>query len=580
MKSLRARRHRSGAADTPADGPSTWNTLGTLGAGSIAAVDPRGVIFPFARPVSIECWFGVGDRWFRGGAGDGVRQRRIDGLPILETRQRAGDDDLVATVWADESGDARGRVVVELANETADAVIVAVVVRPHGLHGPGSIEHVRIAETLVVVDRTPLIDLGRLPGDVVTAEDADRFNPALHTVLGLDRSALQRDLDMASAKGFASLAALLPLTPGVDRRIEIFDGAEAASVAAAPLDNVVSGWNVHLSSAAEFELPRWPSHVPSSLITGVVTAVPDRHGPSGDSEWTEADDALLSTALSGVGIDWGAAEILDRLLDAVISGRIERKNWVAVACAVAAGVESPAALEVYANHGEALAVVAGEALSRVANESLAARLATALEIVHGADAAADARAIHARPDAGASLLALRHGFGSVGLEVTDSSLAELDAESRALGISTKMLMSVHGGASFEPIVAIRSAAGSTWRWGRGRCGDSPHARAALLIALRGLCVAESSATLDLLPGADTTWLGQSASFSRLPTAHGALSCALRWHGARAALLWEFEHSVPDDLVITCTALDPSWRGSGSAGEVLLAEPTHLLDGAT
>jgi len=42
------------------------------------------------------------------------------------------------------------------------------------------------------------------------------------------------------------------------------------------------------------------------------------------------------------------------------------------------------------------------------------------------------------------------------------------------------------------------------------------------------------------------------------------------------LLWEFDQSVPDDLVITSSILDPTFSGSGASGEVLLAEPTHLV----
>lgn len=576
MKSLRARRRRSAADDAPTDGPSSWNTVATLGAGAVAAVDGRGAVYPYGRPVSVECWFGVGDRWLRGGSGDGVRQRRVDGLPIIETRQRPGDDDLVLTTWADESGDGRGRVVVELVNETDEAVVVAVVVRPHAIDHRGTIGEIRVAGSLVVVDRVPLVELGREPGDVVTADDPDRAEPAVLTALGLDRSALQRDNAMESPDGTASLAALIPLTPGVDRRIEIFDGAEAASVASAPLENITNGWKAHLGSAAEFELPRWPGHVPAALITGAIAAVAEHGAPPGDDLWREGDDALLATALAGIGVDWGAAEILDRLLDGVVAGRIDREAWVGVACAVAAGAHAETVVRTLEQHGEALAVVSGESLSTIDNASLRERLVVALAAVHGVEAADDAQSIRPKVNADATRVALRHGFGLGAGARSTPAFDDLADQGRAITIAAQMLAAAALGESFEPIVPVRSAAGSTWRWSRGRCGDSPHARAALLIAMRGLCVAESPKVVDVFPGADKTWLGQSAAFSRLPTAHGTLSCALRWHGARAALLWEFDHPVPDDLVITSSILDPTLSGSGASGEVLLAEPTHLV----
>ena len=574
MKSLRVRRRPPAAEATPISPAFPWNTVATLGAGSVAAVDGRGAIFPYRRPVSIECWFGVGDRWLRGGSGDGVRQRRVDGLPIIETRQRAGDHDVVLTAWADESGDAKGRVIVELSNDTGDAAVVAIVVRPHGLQGAGSIGSVRVADTLIVADRVPLVDIGRQPGDVIVAPDPDRDHPAMYDLFDLDRSELRGDDALQSTDGVASLAALIPLTPGVDRQIQIFDGGEAASVAPAPLDNVLNGWKAHLEAAAEFELPRFPDHLPPSLVAGVVGAVADHGKPPADALWVEADDALLATALSGIGLHWGAAEILERLLDGVVTGRIPRETWVDVACAIAAGDRSSAVEGVLARHGEAFVAVTGEALSTVSSAVLQDRLVAAVERVHGGAAADDARSIAARPIATAAVRARRHGFGVDRVE-GDASAGDPADEGPAFAVAAKILAAVDSAESYEPIVPLRSAAGTTWRWSRSACGDSPHARAALLIALRRVCLTESVGAVDLFPGADQTWLGQSAAFRRLPTAYGNLSCALRWHGARAALLWEFDDAVPDDVVITSSILDPSFTGLGASGEVLLAEPTHL-----
>ena len=62
------------------------------------------------------------------------------------------------------------------------------------------------------------------------------------------------------------------------------------------------------------------------------------------------------------------------------------------------------------------------------------------------------------------------------------------------------------------------------------------------------------------------------SFSRLPVAGGRLSCALRWHGARPALLWEFDGDMPEGYRLTCTALDPEFESTESSGEVLLNVP--------
>ena len=44
--------------------------------------------------------------------------------------------------------------------------------------------------------------------------------------------------------------------------------------------------------------------------------------------------------------------------------------------------------------------------------------------------------------------------------------------------------------------------------------------------------------------------------------------AVRWHGARPALLWEA--SAP--MRLTCTGLDPTWSSTEPRGEALLQAP--------
>ena len=110
-----------------------WNTLSTLGTGAVADVDHKGRISMRERPLSIDLWVGSGDRWWFPGREASVRQRRVEGLPVLETRMRVSDSDVVFTCWADEPGDDRGRVVVQLSTETDDPVVIGIVVRPFAL---------------------------------------------------------------------------------------------------------------------------------------------------------------------------------------------------------------------------------------------------------------------------------------------------------------------------------------------------------------------------------------------------------------------------------------------------------------
>jgi hypothetical protein len=86
-------------------------------------------------------------------------------------------------------------------------------------------------------------------------------------------------------------------------------------------------------------------------------------------------------------------------------------------------------------------------------------------------------------------------------------------------------------------------------------------------------VRERPGTIDLLPGFPPDWLGQSVTVDAVPLHSGSLSFAVRWHGARPALLWD----GPTGVELRVPALDPEWSSTAAAGEVLLAAPpTPLL----
>ena len=554
MRSLRqvfGRGERTAEPDVPV---KAWNTLSTIGAGSVAEVDARGIVYPRGRPLSVEAWFGSGDRWVRASADASVRQTRIVGLPIIETRQRIGDGDVVQTAWADESGDGHGRVVVELRNETDVAVVAAIVVRPRELLGAGSITDLRVADTLIVADRRPLIELSRRPGDVAAAlEDGD----ALFDLLRPSGVSMVAHTDIHDDGGQASLAAMIPLTPGVDRQIQILDGREPATVAPAPLDRVVAGWRSHLENGAEFDLPGWPKHLPTALMSSLIGAVADQHGPLGAANWKVIDDAGMAAALGGVGLDW-AAVVGCRSA----TGRRRRRDDPSIRmgwsrCRVAYIVGTPAGNELLIRHADTVVSVAGEVLTTAATPWLSNRLVEVVHVAHGGEAADDA----------SSLSPSTHNVGALslarlGVSIRTSDCGEIvraiEGAPRPLDVFDVALSMIGNGQcerAFDGVVPVRALAGSTWRWGHDGCGDSPHARAAILVGLRSLVLNEDDETIDLLPGFPTSWLGQNVKVSRIPTRVGLCSFAIRWHGARPALLWEFNGEPEVPFTLTCRALE-------------------------
>ena len=109
-------------------------------------------------------------------------------------------------------------------------------------------------------------------------------------------------------------------------------------------------------------------------------------------------------------------------------------------------------------------------------------------------------------------------------------------------------------------------------WPAVRAADPATDPAGFLSALRAVLVHEAPRSLELLPGFPTEWLGQSITVDNLAVRAGALSFAVRWHGARPALLWE----APPGVRLHAPALDPGWSTSVAAGEALLAEPPTAL----
>jgi hypothetical protein len=124
------------------------------------------------------------------------------------------------------------------------------------------------------------------------------------------------------------------------------------------------------------------------------------------------------------------------------------------------------------------------------------------------------------------------------------------------------------------------AATPTWTWPEaihprlaGGCmGDGHHgwAAAELLSFVRDLLVREVDGGVALASLVPTGWYGQGWEVHDAPTAWGRVSYAVRWHGDRAALLWEVEpHAGVGAVRLTTPGLDPSWSTSERRGEALL-----------
>ncbi len=91
--------------------------------------------------------------------------------------------------------------------------------------------------------------------------------------------------------------------------------------------------------------------------------------------------------------------------------------------------------------------------------------------------------------------------------------------------------------------------------------------------LRAELVADHREDLLVAPGFRPAWRGGSLAVYGLPTRFGTLSYAVRWHGARPALLWELDSRPGQEpVVIRAPELNESWSSREPTGETLLAAP--------
>lgn len=140
-------------------------------------------------------------------------------------------------------------------------------------------------------------------------------------------------------------------------------------------------------------------------------------------------------------------------------------------------------------------------------------------------------------------------------------------DDRALGDLRRAVAAWRGGGTSDVATAWGSSdAVTTW---------DPHVDDLVGLArLEDRLVRDSGdGRVTLLPdGLPSGWFGQSLEVHELPAGRGrSVSFALRWHGARPAVLWEVEGSPVSRLT---SGVDPDWSSSATTGEALWSAPLN------
>jgi hypothetical protein len=102
------------ASDEAVDGL----TIGSTGQFARWTVSPWGSVVPWGQeaPETLDWYVAADDRWHVPAQEPTVRQTRIEGAPVIETRIRVPDGDAVQRIWAVPDGD--GNVIIEFENES------------------------------------------------------------------------------------------------------------------------------------------------------------------------------------------------------------------------------------------------------------------------------------------------------------------------------------------------------------------------------------------------------------------------------------------------------------------------------
>ncbi|HZB42412.1 MAG TPA: hypothetical protein VE487_15675, partial [Ilumatobacter sp.] len=98
-------------------------TTGVVGRRWRASVTTWGAIEPWDGSPPLDWYVAADDRWHVPRHEPAVRQARVDGTPVTETRVRVPGGDVVQTVYS--CADAGGVTVIEVVNESSLPVAIA-----------------------------------------------------------------------------------------------------------------------------------------------------------------------------------------------------------------------------------------------------------------------------------------------------------------------------------------------------------------------------------------------------------------------------------------------------------------------
>ena len=231
----------------------SWTLLGNLESLARIAVDRRGLVAARPGSWSLDWWLRVDDDWIFPSEHGAVRQRLIDGAPVVETVIRAAGGDLIHRVYAARADSEY--LIVEVDNQATRPVALAWAIRPYDHLGGGRVENIGLEDRTLYIDGQVGVICGRTPGRLVTGSGG--VDPALL----LDKTE-ETPNSVVCEQGMASAALITPLVHGATLRCVVPLGAPPDSDPTSKIptaSQVARGWGHHAVKASRFMLP--PGHL-------------------------------------------------------------------------------------------------------------------------------------------------------------------------------------------------------------------------------------------------------------------------------------------------------------------------------
>jgi hypothetical protein len=491
--------------------------------------------------IEVAWWVGADDRWHIPEHEITIRHSLVGAAPVLRTAMRVPGGDAVATVAAMRQGQ-RDLAVLDVANESPSPFAVAYVLR-----GP-AVRNVVVDGSTVVVSGRPILSVGRAPQFICVVRPGGDLLGALR-----DRQATKPvegpvQVGDGSAEDECEVAVLVPLAHRSRVRAAALIGADSpVAEAVAPVISALkdpataaTGWSVHIQRAPVLNMPdaamseRLAGLSASLLLAADSIDVNDPDSPVQVS-------SAVARALSRLGLQAEANRLVVSF-DERQGGRGDIGRAVELSDSVADTACAVAAMGDYVSFSGDAALATGLAPVVAGGLEFLQRSAKRLDVTPWAAVFKSGAALLAMADEPRAATAATKQWEKFG-SLWPPSLPAL-----------RPLPAVSAGADLLPSDPLRLAAEA-------------------LQLVEGLVRVRADWSLDLLSTFPADWLGQSLDVRQVPTPVGVLSFAVRWHGARPALLWEFTgDSFKGFPMLGASSLDPTWVGTGRSGEALLQAP--------